>query len=169
VLATVAFGIRFSNLTHRGILTNGPYRWTKHPAYVSKNLSWWLLSIPFIPMDGWDNLVKHSLALLCINFMYFMRAKTEEWHLSRDPTYVQYALWMNEHGVLRFLNRISLFGYKPFLYSPWPEGQPRKLPIIPSNYHWEESIGAKVETPAPAAEEEKVASESEEKPEPEKT
>ncbi|MEP6870011.1 MAG: protein-S-isoprenylcysteine methyltransferase, partial [Novosphingobium sp.] len=31
--ATVAFGIRFSNLTYRGVLTNGPYRFTRHPAY----------------------------------------------------------------------------------------------------------------------------------------
>src|SRR5258708_15442670 len=46
VLATVAFGVRFSNLTHRGILTHGPYRYTKHPAYVSKNLSWWLAAAP---------------------------------------------------------------------------------------------------------------------------
>src|SRR3546814_20885855 len=38
--ATVAFGLRFSNLTHRGILTHGPYRWTRHPAYLSKNLFW---------------------------------------------------------------------------------------------------------------------------------
>jgi hypothetical protein len=45
--------------------------------------------------------------------MYFMRAKTEERHLSRDPVYVQYALWMNEHGVLRFLNRIPGLKYKP--------------------------------------------------------
>jgi len=140
VLATVAFGIRFSNLTHRGILTNGPYRYTKHPAYVSKNLSWWLVSIPFVPMENWQLTVKHCLALACINFMYFMRAKTEEWHLSRDPTYVQYALWMNEHGVLRFLTRVSLFGYRPFKYKLWPEGHHRKLPIIPSSYHWEESI-----------------------------
>ncbi|MGQ0560214.1 MAG: protein-S-isoprenylcysteine methyltransferase, partial [Sphingosinicella sp.] len=46
--ATVAFGIRFSNLTHRGILTHGPYAWTKHPAYVSKNLFWWFAGIPFL-------------------------------------------------------------------------------------------------------------------------
>jgi hypothetical protein len=25
--------------------------------------------------------------------------------LSRDPTYVAYALWMNDHGALRFLGR----------------------------------------------------------------
>ena len=46
-LATITFGWRFSNLTHRGILTNGPFRFTKHPAYLSKNLSWWMTSMPF--------------------------------------------------------------------------------------------------------------------------
>ena len=39
---------RFSNLTHRGIITNGPYRYSKHPAYLAKNLSWWLVSMPFM-------------------------------------------------------------------------------------------------------------------------
>jgi len=62
------------------------------------------------------------VALLIINYMYFMRAKTEERHLSRDPTYVAYALWMNEHGWLRFLNRIPLakhiFIYKPPANAP---------------------------------------------------
>ena len=113
-LATVAFGVRFSNLTHRGVLTNGPFRFTKHPAYVSKNLSWWLVSVPFVVVDSnpWMS-VKHCIGLGLVNFMYFMRAKTEERHLSRDPKYVQYALWMNENGVLRFLNRIPIFKYKP--------------------------------------------------------
>jgi protein-S-isoprenylcysteine O-methyltransferase Ste14 len=122
VLATVAFGIRFSNLTHRGILTNGPYRFTKHPAYVSKNLSWWLLSVPFIPNESAAISIKHCVGLLVVNYMYFMRAKTEERHLSRDPTYVAYALWMNEHGWLRLLNRIPLakhiFIYKPPANAP---------------------------------------------------
>ena len=105
-LATVAFGVRFSNLTHRGILTNGPYRFTKHPAYVTKNLSWWLISIPFIPHGGVLDTVHHCIALGCVNTIYFLRARTEERHLSRDPTYVAYALWMNEHGALRFLGRL---------------------------------------------------------------
>jgi protein-S-isoprenylcysteine O-methyltransferase Ste14 len=113
-LGTVAFGLRFSNLTHRGILTNGPYRFTKHPAYVTKNLSWWLASVPFLCLDGnWAQTLKRCLCLAIINFMYFMRARTEERHLSRDRTYVEYALWMNEHGWLRFLNRIPVFRYKP--------------------------------------------------------
>ncbi len=50
--ATVAFGFRFSNLTDRGIITNGPYAWTKHPAYVSKNLFWWFAVLPFFAVTG---------------------------------------------------------------------------------------------------------------------
>jgi protein-S-isoprenylcysteine O-methyltransferase Ste14 len=112
-LATVSFGVRFSNLTHRGILTNGPYRFTKHPAYVAKNISWWLISIPFIPHTGVLDAIRHSMLLGCINTMYFLRARTEERHLSRDPVYVAYALWMNEHGVLRFLGKwIPALKYK---------------------------------------------------------
>jgi protein-S-isoprenylcysteine O-methyltransferase Ste14 len=112
VLATIAFGVRFSNLTHRGILTNGPYRFTKHPAYIAKNISWWLVTLPFVPFHGWVGAVKSSLALGGIGVMYFLRARTEERHLSRDPAYVEYALWMNDHGWLRFLNRVRFFKYK---------------------------------------------------------
>jgi protein-S-isoprenylcysteine O-methyltransferase Ste14 len=113
VLSTITFGARFSNLTNRGILTNGPYRFTKHPAYVSKNLSWWLTAVPFLVMDGnVGAAIKRCLGLLLMNFIYFMRARTEERHLSRDPTYVQYALWMNEHGVLRVLNRVPRLRYR---------------------------------------------------------
>jgi protein-S-isoprenylcysteine O-methyltransferase Ste14 len=112
-LATVAFGVRFSNLTHRGILTGGPYRFSKHPAYLTKNLSWWLISIPFLhspPVTA----IRHSVALACINTIYFLRARTEERHLSRDPDYVAYALWMNDHGLLSFVGRwIPLLAYKP--------------------------------------------------------
>jgi hypothetical protein len=106
VLATIAFGVRFSNLTHRGILANGPYRFTKHPAYVSKNLSWWLASVPFLPHKGVVAAIQHCMLLGCVNTMYFLRARTEEKHLSRDPVYVEYALWMNDHSVLRFLCRV---------------------------------------------------------------
>jgi protein-S-isoprenylcysteine O-methyltransferase Ste14 len=113
VLATVAFGVRFSNLTHRGILTNGPYRFSKHPAYVAKNLSWWMSSVPFVSTAGVSTAIKHCLLLGAVNFIYFMRAKTEERHLSRDPTYVAYATWMNEHGVLAFIGRrLPIFRYR---------------------------------------------------------
>lgn len=112
--ATVTFGARFSNLTNRGILTNGPYRWTKHPAYVVKNLSWWMMAVPFMPRGSPDEALRRCLLLLGVNFIYLMRAKTEEWHLSRDPDYVQYALWMEEHGVFRLIKRVPLLRHLAF-------------------------------------------------------
>jgi protein-S-isoprenylcysteine O-methyltransferase Ste14 len=112
LLATFAFGVRFSNLTNRGILTNGPYRYTKHPAYIAKNLSWWLITLPFIPYHGWIDALKSTLGLAGVGAVYFLRARTEERHLSRDPAYVAYALWMNEHGTLRSLSRLPLFRYR---------------------------------------------------------
>jgi protein-S-isoprenylcysteine O-methyltransferase Ste14 len=105
---TVAFGARFSNLTNRGIITNGPYRLTKHPAYLVKNVGYWMMAVPFMPRGSPDETLSRCLLLLGLNFIYFMRAKTEEWHLSRDPEYVQYALWMEEHGMLRFLKRVPV-------------------------------------------------------------
>ena len=113
-LATVNFGVRFSNLTHRGILTDGPYRFTKHPAYFCKNLAWWFTIMPFMSQHGPWEALRHSVLLGCFNFIYYMRARTEEAHLSRDPVYVEYALWMNEHGAFAWLGRlIPIVRYKP--------------------------------------------------------
>lgn len=97
--SSVAFGPRFSNLTHRGIITTGPYRYTKHPAYLCKNLSWWLISIPFISnTDKWTA-ISNCIALAGVNAIYWLRARTEEKHLMRDETYQRYAEWIARHGV----------------------------------------------------------------------
>jgi hypothetical protein len=101
--ATVSFGARFSNLTHRGIITNGPYRWTKHPAYITKNLSYWMISIPFLAQGGNTEALRHCLLLFGLNSLYVLRAKTEERHLSLDPVYVRYAEWIASHGIFRCL------------------------------------------------------------------
>ncbi len=103
--STAAFGMRFSNLTHRGIITNGPYRWTKHPAYVSKNIVWWLISVPFVASGSLGDALRHCFLLLLLNGVYYLRAKTEERHLSFDPVYVQYAAWVDKHGLLAVLRR----------------------------------------------------------------
>ena len=106
LFATFSFGTRFSNLTHRGILTNGPYRFCKHPAYVSKNLGWWLMGLPFLAGSTIAESIKLSIALVIINVIYFLRARTEERHLSRDPAYVVYAEAMNQRSVLAWLGRL---------------------------------------------------------------
>ena len=106
-LSSIAFGIRFSNLTHRGIITNGPYRYSKHPAYISKNLSWWLIAIPFIFVnDNYTASLQACLMLLGVNAIYYMRAKTEERHLSWDETYQQYAQAIEQQGLFAKVKRL---------------------------------------------------------------
>jgi protein-S-isoprenylcysteine O-methyltransferase Ste14 len=105
-LATVTFGYRFSNLTHRGILTNGPYAWSKHPAYLSKNLFWWLAFLPFFATTGdMTDCIRNTFILACVSGVYFWRAKTEERHLSLDPAYRDYAAWMARNGPIPRLFR----------------------------------------------------------------
>lgn len=107
-LSTISFGLRFSNLTNRGIITSGPYRFTKHPAYIAKNLSYWMVTIPFIEPLGWRLAVTHCAALATVNLLYFMRAKTEERHLMNDPQYRVYAEWIARNGIFARLARYSI-------------------------------------------------------------
>jgi protein-S-isoprenylcysteine O-methyltransferase Ste14 len=112
--ATLAFGIRFSNLTYRGVLTNGPYRFSRHPAYLSKNLFWWLSVLPLLvtshsPVD----MIRNTVLLACVSAIYFWRAKTEEAHLlAEDAKYREYHAWMERNGPItaplaRLLGRLK--------------------------------------------------------------
>ena len=83
VWATVALGLKSSNLTNRGIVTKFPYSVIRHPAYISKNLIWWLTLLPVIT---WP----FTLGMLFWSTIYFARALTEERHLKQDPDYVTY-------------------------------------------------------------------------------
>ena len=98
--ATVAFGLRFSNLTNRGVLTHGPYRWSRHPAYLSKNLFWWLSTVPVLSTGSWVDATRATLLLGVVSGVYWWRAKTEERHLSLDPDYVAYWGWMERNGAV---------------------------------------------------------------------
>jgi protein-S-isoprenylcysteine O-methyltransferase Ste14 len=100
--ATVVFGIRFSNLTYRGVLTHGPYRFTRHPAYLSKNLFWWASVLPFmVTGGGFIEPLRNCIFLLAVNAIYYWRARTEEAHLlAEDPKYREYHAWMEQHGLI---------------------------------------------------------------------
>ncbi|RIA43671.1 uncharacterized protein DUF1295 [Hephaestia caeni] len=96
--ATVAFGLRFSNLTHRGILTHGPYALSRHPAYLAKNLFWWCATLPFLTTGSLVDAARNTLILAVVSGVYYWRAKTEEKHLKADPDYVAYWEWMERNG-----------------------------------------------------------------------
>ncbi|KPF53155.1 protein-S-isoprenylcysteine methyltransferase [Novosphingobium sp. AAP1] len=113
--ATIAFGLRFSNLTYRGVLTNGPYAFTRHPAYLSKNLFWWLVTMPFLATTHSKvDAVRNTVTLALVSAVYFWRAKTEEKHLlGEDAKYRAYHAWMAQHGLItRRLGRLvrMIFG-----------------------------------------------------------
>jgi protein-S-isoprenylcysteine O-methyltransferase Ste14 len=116
--ATVAFGLRFSNLTYRGVLTNGPYAVTRHPAYLSKNTFWWLSTLPWLTTThSMVDAVRNTVILGLVSAVYYWRAKTEEAHLlAEDAKYREYHAWMAEHGlVTSALNRLgrALTGGRP--------------------------------------------------------
>jgi protein-S-isoprenylcysteine O-methyltransferase Ste14 len=92
VWATISFGLRFSNLTHRGIVTKGPYYFTKHPAYITKLCAFFLISLPWLDTRGAAQGARNMFMLAGLGFVYWLRAKTEERHLtSIDPAYGIYA------------------------------------------------------------------------------
>jgi len=109
--ATVAFGLRFSNLTYRGVVTNGPYRFTRHPAYLSKNLFWWTATLPFFATGGsMVDVIRNTTILAMVSAVYFWRAKTEEKHLlAEDAKYREYHAWMARNALItRGFARIGL-------------------------------------------------------------
>jgi hypothetical protein len=110
-LSTVHFGLRFSNLTYRGLISHGTYGLTKHPAYISKNISWWMISAPFLAID-WTLAVKNSIALLGVNFVYYKRAKYEEACLSESPKYREYVAYMDEHSIFSTARIRRFLGFK---------------------------------------------------------
>lgn len=84
VWATFALGVHFSNLSNKGIIGRGPYKWIRHPAYISKNLAWWFEQFP--GMVGFQ----YVIPLLTWNVIYMLRGLTEERHLWNDPDYRAY-------------------------------------------------------------------------------
>lgn len=107
--ATMTFGMRFSNLTYRGLIATGPFRYTRHPQYVAKVVNRLLVLVPFLSSDGIQGFLVSMTPFCAICLIYYLRAKTEENHLSRYPEYVQYAKYIDKHGIFRFLNKVCPF------------------------------------------------------------
>ncbi len=93
--ASVALNFKASNLTHRGIICSGPYRYIRHPAYACKNISWWLAALPAliecVNTADWWHLLLALASIAGWTFIYTLRALTEEDHLkSVDHEYADY-------------------------------------------------------------------------------
>lgn len=99
-------GIRSSNLCNRGIITNGPFAFTKHPVYVSKCFAWALITMPFLNSFSVMDSFRLGILFLIVCAIFAGRAFAEEKYLSEDRDYVNYALELDKKGVFRFVGKI---------------------------------------------------------------
>jgi protein-S-isoprenylcysteine O-methyltransferase Ste14 len=91
--ASVSLGFKCSNLMHRGIVRRGLYRRIRHPAYLFKNLAWWIGAIPLLASLAQTSLKDFFWTCFCIagwSGIYALRALSEERHLSRHADYRAY-------------------------------------------------------------------------------
>ncbi len=64
-----------------------------------------LFFVPFLSPTGPIGVVRNIVMFAGVCLIYFLRARTEENHLSRYPEYVRYADLINERGLFRFLRK----------------------------------------------------------------
>jgi hypothetical protein len=82
---------------------------------VSKNLFWWLSTLPFlVTSDSTLDAVRNTVFLGVVSAIYYWRAKTEEAHLlAEDPKYRAYYAWMQDNGLITAPLTRLLGGVRP--------------------------------------------------------
>jgi protein-S-isoprenylcysteine O-methyltransferase Ste14 len=91
--ASVSLGFKCCNLMHRGIVSRGLYRRIRHPAYLFKNLAWWIGALPLVVSAAQSSARELFWVLFCMSgwsSIYLLRALREERHLSRHADYQAY-------------------------------------------------------------------------------
>ena len=82
VIASLNLGFKASNLTNRGVVDKGLYRFCRHPAYSAKMMIWFVQALFF---------GAYYLSLfLAFCIVYTLRAYTEERHLAMGRDYRDY-------------------------------------------------------------------------------
>jgi protein-S-isoprenylcysteine O-methyltransferase Ste14 len=129
VSASVHFGLRFSNLSNRGVLTAGPYRYMKHPAYFAHVANAWIITLVLLPASGMALGPAQWLVPLAFTLFYRLRAVTEERHMGEDAGYLAYADWIARHGVLARLRRLAGFQAARSATTASSTGQPLSVTL----------------------------------------
>jgi protein-S-isoprenylcysteine O-methyltransferase Ste14 len=98
--ASASLFTKASNLTNRGIVQHGPYRFIRHPGYLAKNLFWLVTLVPALfsnpsrpdgsPAEYVTRWAIVAWGMVGWGTIYFLRALAEEAFLMKDPEYVAY-------------------------------------------------------------------------------
>ncbi len=104
--AEAIIGIRSSNLTNRGIITNGPFKYTKHPVYVSKCFGWGFAVLPFVNSFNTLDSIRLGILFCLMCGIFIGRSIAEERYLAQDEDYVKYALYVDKYGVFAWIGRL---------------------------------------------------------------
>ena len=127
-------GIRSSNLTHRGLITNGPFRYCKHPVYTSKCISWFIMWLPFMNGDTALECARLTFAYFGMCVVFGARSWAEERILAEDPDYVAYALWVDQHGMFAPISRfIPLLQFR-WRLKRWIRRGEVNADVVPAGY-----------------------------------
>jgi hypothetical protein len=65
-----------------------------------------MISVPFIADGAYSEAIRNCILLGLLNFCYYLRARTEEKHLSTDQNYTNYAEWIAENGIIAKIKRV---------------------------------------------------------------
>lgn len=105
-ISSANFGWKFSNLTWRGLIDSGPYAYTKHPAYIAKNIYWWMHTVPFFGVTTSYEFIRNIAGLVFVSTVYYLRAKTEERHLMAFAEYRAYSEQIAKNGIFSRIKRL---------------------------------------------------------------
>ncbi len=122
--AEAVIGIRSSNLTHRGIITNSIFRYMRHPVYFSKCVGWFLIALPFAMAPTTLEAFRVMVLFGGVCLIYYLRSISEERILSEDPDYVAYALHLDKHGWLACIGRVLPFVTFEWRHKHWHQKYP---------------------------------------------
>jgi isoprenylcysteine carboxyl methyltransferase (ICMT) family protein YpbQ len=107
-------GIRSSNLMNRGIVTNGPFAYTKHPIYVVKCIGWFFIFLPFMTPVGFWPTIQTCILFLMVCGVFTARSWAEERLLAKDEVYVAYAKFIDSTGIFKHIGK-----YIPLMSFAW--------------------------------------------------
>lgn len=112
-------GIRAANMSSRGIITTGPFRFTRHPIYVSKCFQWAFLFFPILNGFGILNSIQSGILFFLVCAIYIGRALGEEKLLATNENYTKYALYMDDKSMFAFVGRLLPFMTFRWRYEYW--------------------------------------------------